>query len=150
MYPETRTDCWATKIQVGISARSCIIINYSCGLHCLNPTRCPAPARQAAVASVPSSSMDFRLGNSKKSHQRYDSHFHRWYICSFELHCEDETAPVIPNSFMGGCAPHPRYLEFGRIPFPGLPMPVKQSGVMQEPISLSQIHRHEWRIRRYM
>jgi hypothetical protein len=39
------------------------------------------------------------------------------------LHCEDEKAPVIPDSVMGGCAaPHPRYLELGRIPIPGLLM----------------------------
>jgi F-box-like len=37
------------------------------------------------------------------------------------LHCEDETAPIIPDSFMGGCAPHLRYLELERIPFLGLP-----------------------------
>jgi hypothetical protein len=37
------------------------------------------------------------------------------------LHCEDKTAPVIPDSFMDGCAPRLRYLELERIPFPGLP-----------------------------
>ena len=37
------------------------------------------------------------------------------------LHCEDETAPVVPDFFMGGCAPRLRYLELERIPFPGLP-----------------------------
>ena len=34
---------------------------------------------------------------------------------------EDETAPVISDSFMGGCAPRLQYLELERIPFPGLP-----------------------------
>jgi hypothetical protein len=37
------------------------------------------------------------------------------------LHCEDDTAPVIPDSFISGCAPRLRYLELERIPFPRLP-----------------------------
>jgi hypothetical protein len=37
------------------------------------------------------------------------------------LRCEDETTPVVLDSFMGGCAPRLRYLELERIPFPGLP-----------------------------
>ena len=37
------------------------------------------------------------------------------------LHCEDETAPVLPNSFLGGSAPQLRYLQLERVPFPGLP-----------------------------
>jgi F-box-like len=37
------------------------------------------------------------------------------------LHCEEETAPVILDSFMSGSAPRLRYLELERIPFPRLP-----------------------------
>ena len=37
------------------------------------------------------------------------------------LWSEDETVPILPDSFLGGSAPHLRSLEFQGIPFPGLP-----------------------------
>ena len=37
------------------------------------------------------------------------------------LWCDDETAPVIPDTFLGRSAPHLRYLQLDRIPFPGIP-----------------------------
>jgi hypothetical protein len=37
------------------------------------------------------------------------------------LDSKDETVPVLPESFLGGFAPCLEHLQFGRIPFPGLP-----------------------------
>lgn len=33
----------------------------------------------------------------------------------------DETAPIVPDSFLGGSAPRLRHLDFYSVPFPGLP-----------------------------
>ncbi len=38
-----------------------------------------------------------------------------------QLQTSDKSAPVVPDSFLGGSAPHLRHLELERIPFPGLP-----------------------------
>ena len=37
------------------------------------------------------------------------------------LQCEDETAPAIPDTFLGGSAPRLRHLELECISFPGIP-----------------------------
>ena len=37
------------------------------------------------------------------------------------LQCKDETAPIIPDTFLGGSAPRLRYLQLKCIPFPGIP-----------------------------
>ena len=44
-------------------------------------------------------------------------------LTRLQLHCEarNETAPVFPNSFLGGSAPQLRSLILGGIPCPGLP-----------------------------
>ena len=42
-------------------------------------------------------------------------------LTRLDLVSEDETMPVIPNSFLGGSAPRLRSLCMTRIPFPGLP-----------------------------
>ncbi len=42
-------------------------------------------------------------------------------LTRLDLMSEDETMPVIPNSFLGGSAPRLRSLCMTRIPFPGLP-----------------------------
>ncbi len=42
-------------------------------------------------------------------------------ITNLLLHCEDETAPVILDSFMGRYVPRLRYLELEHVPFPELP-----------------------------
>jgi hypothetical protein len=38
-----------------------------------------------------------------------------------QLHSDDETVPVLPDSFLGGSAPHLRSFALQGIPFPGLP-----------------------------
>ena len=38
-----------------------------------------------------------------------------------ELYMDEGTAPIVPESFLGGSAPLLEHLRFGRIPFPGLP-----------------------------
>src|SRR6266576_5975080 len=75
--------------------------------------------RLSATYYVASNSMDFRVGNLKRSCQRCDSHSRRWYICSFIAKTIQRR--VIPDSFMSGCAPRLRYPESERIPFSGLP-----------------------------
>ncbi len=42
-------------------------------------------------------------------------------LTELRLQSKDETAPVIPDWFLGGFAPRLRSLRFERIPFPGLP-----------------------------
>jgi len=44
-------------------------------------------------------------------------------LTRLQLHCEarDETAPIFPNSFLGGSAPRLQSLILGGIPCPGLP-----------------------------
>jgi hypothetical protein len=42
-------------------------------------------------------------------------------LTDLRLQLKDETAPVIPDWFLGGFAPRLRSLRFERIPFPGLP-----------------------------
>jgi hypothetical protein len=42
-------------------------------------------------------------------------------LTHLELRLRDETAPIIPDSFLGGSAPQLRRLLLDRIPFPGLP-----------------------------
>jgi hypothetical protein len=42
-------------------------------------------------------------------------------LTRLDLVSEDETMPVLPNSFLGGSAPRLRSLYMTRIPFPGLP-----------------------------
>ncbi len=43
-------------------------------------------------------------------------------LTDLKLHSKDETAPAIPDSFLGGSAPRLKYLSLNRIPFPGLPI----------------------------
>src|SRR6266566_1043592 len=42
-------------------------------------------------------------------------------LTDLKIQSEDETAPVVPDSFLGGFTPRLRSLRFERIPFPGLP-----------------------------
>jgi hypothetical protein len=42
-------------------------------------------------------------------------------LTDLKIQSEDEAAPVVPDSFLGGFAPRLRSLRFERIPFPGLP-----------------------------
>jgi hypothetical protein len=42
-------------------------------------------------------------------------------LIDLKLQSKDETAPVVPDSFLGGFAPRLRSLRFERISFPGLP-----------------------------
>ncbi|KAN0116644.1 hypothetical protein V8E52_005788 [Russula decolorans] len=42
-------------------------------------------------------------------------------LTDLKIQSEDETAPIVPNSFLGGFAPRLRSVRFERIPFPGLP-----------------------------
>ncbi len=44
----------------------------------------------------------------------------RW-ITVMQLYSYDETLPVIPDSFLGGSAPHLQYFKLSGIPFPGAP-----------------------------
>jgi hypothetical protein len=42
-------------------------------------------------------------------------------LTHLELSSSDESVPVLPDSFLGGCAPHLEFLWLNRIPFPALP-----------------------------
>jgi len=42
-------------------------------------------------------------------------------LTDLKIQSEDETTPVVPDSFLGGFTPRLRSLRFERIPFPGLP-----------------------------
>jgi hypothetical protein len=42
-------------------------------------------------------------------------------LTHLNLSLSDERPPVIPDSFLGGSAPHLLHFELNRIPFPGLP-----------------------------
>ena len=42
-------------------------------------------------------------------------------MSNLQLRTSDKSAPVVPDSFLGGSAPYLRHLELERIPFPGLP-----------------------------
>jgi hypothetical protein len=42
-------------------------------------------------------------------------------LTHLELSSSDETAPALPNSFLGGCTPRLQFLWLNRIPFPALP-----------------------------
>jgi hypothetical protein len=42
-------------------------------------------------------------------------------LTSLVFWSQDKMSPVLPDSFLGGSAPHLRHLSLNRIPFPGLP-----------------------------
>ena len=42
-------------------------------------------------------------------------------MTNLQLHTSHKSAPVVPDSFLGGSAPRLRHLDLERIPFPGLP-----------------------------
>ncbi len=42
-------------------------------------------------------------------------------LTRLQLQCEEDTAPLVANSFLGGSAPGLQSLALGAIPFPGLP-----------------------------
>jgi hypothetical protein len=42
-------------------------------------------------------------------------------LTSLKLISDDETVPILPDSFLGGSAPRLEFLQLTRIPFPGIP-----------------------------